>query len=206
MAKKLSVKFQNPFKRKKIHSMDPNIPTDNEQIHENEVPTAEQQAADNDMPSEVEQLQLQIDELNNRLADTRDKYLRLNADFDNFRKRAAKERLELIQNAAADTFKDILPLLDDFDRAVKAADKPDTAEPIGEGVRLIFARFKSILEQRGVKEMDANLQPFDPELHEAITEIPAPTEALKGKIVDTIIKGYYLNDKIIRYAQVIVGK
>lgn len=154
----------------------------------------EEKATTGDNPvSEVEQLQKQNEEL-------KDKYIRLVAEFENFKKRNFKEKLEMMKNAAQDTMSALLPVLDDFDRAA------NSPEGLSEGILLIHNKLKSILENKGLKPMESTGEPFDPELHEALTEIPAPTEELKGKIVDTIEKGYQLNDKIIRHAKVVVGK
>lgn len=149
--------------------------------------------ADKDKVSGVEQLQKQNEEL-------KDKYIRLVAEFENFKKRNFKEKLEMMKNAAQDTMSALLPVLDDFDRAA------NSPEGLSEGVLLIHNKLKNTLENKGLKAMESTGEPFDPEFHEAVTEIPAPTEDLKGKIVDTIEKGYQLNDKIIRHAKVVVGK
>lgn len=140
------------------------------------------------------------------LAEAKDKHLRLFAEFENFRKRSSKEKLELRKTAAADTLLAILPVLDDFDRAKKSADSEDSEEKFSEGVVLVYDKLYKTLDGLGLEQMESTNEPFDPEIHEAITEIPAPTEELKGKVIDTIEKGYKLNDKIIRYAKVVVGK
>lgn len=140
------------------------------------------------------------------LEEAKDKYLRLFAEFDNFKKRTMKERLDLIRTAAQDTLQALLPVLDDFDRAKKAAEMPGSTEVFSDGVNLVYSKLANTLEARGLKEMISNGEVFDPEKHEAITEIPAPAENLVGKVVDTVEKGYYLHDKIIRYAKVVVGK
>ena len=139
------------------------------------------------------------------LRDSKDKYLRLAAEFDNFRRRTAKERIDLIQTAGKDIITDLLEVLDDIDRASAQAEKTGDGS-INEGVSLVFNKLKGILQSKGLKEMNAAGSTFDPELHDAITEIPAPTPDLAGKVVDEITKGYYLNDKIIRHAKVVVGK
>lgn len=148
----------------------------------------------------------QVEELNIQLQEARDKHLRLFAEFENFKKRNTRERLELLKTAAQDTIGTILPVLDDFDRAKKAAEDDTTTEQISEGVLNVYKKLYTVLGNKGLKPMESNGEDFDPELHEAITEIPAPTEEMKGKVVDTIEKGYYLNDKIIRFAKVVVGK
>lgn len=135
-----------------------------------------------------------------------DKYLRLYAEFTNYRKRVMKERLELIDQAAKDTLAAILPVLDDFDRAKQAAENSGQGDAFSDGVGLIYHKLQSILEQKGLKPMKSNGEKFDPEFHEAITEIPAPSDDMKGKVIDTVEKGYFLKDNILRYAKVVVGK
>ena len=144
--------------------------------------------------------------LQQEAAEWKDKYLRLVAEFDNFRKRNAKERLELIQTAGKDVIASLLDVLDDSERAQKQLDTSNDAAANKEGVLLVFNKLKNILQSKGLKPMDSNGQEFNSDLHEAITEIPAPAPALKGKVVDEVQKGYYLNDKIIRFAKVVVGK
>ncbi|MCF8236986.1 MAG: nucleotide exchange factor GrpE [Saprospiraceae bacterium] len=138
--------------------------------------------------------------------DLKDKYLRLFAEFDNFKKRNIRERLDLMKSASQDMMTAILPVLDDFDRAQKNAEAQErTDDPVLEGLLLVHSKLSGILKQKGLEDMDPVGEDFDPELHEAITEIPAPSPELKGKVIDTIEKGYLLNDKIIRYAKVVVG-
>ncbi|MBT8232889.1 MAG: nucleotide exchange factor GrpE [Saprospiraceae bacterium] len=148
----------------------------------------------------------QVEELTQQLEEARDKHLRLFAEFENFKKRNTRERLDLLKNAAQDTMSAILPILDDFDRAKKAAEDEKTEEQLSEGVLMVYNKLYSVLGNKGLKPMVSTGEVFDPEVHEAITEIPAPSEDLKGKVVDTVEKGYYLNDKIIRFAKVVVGK
>lgn len=149
--------------------------------------------------SELEKLKAEIQE-------QKDKYLRLFAEFDNFKRRNAKERIELIQTAGKEVIVDMLEVLDDADRAEKQIETASDAAVIKEGVALVFNKLRNILAAKGLKPMVSIASEFDVDKHEAITEIPAPTEALKGKVVDEIIKGYYLNDKIIRHSKVVVGK
>ncbi|HLF45202.1 MAG TPA: nucleotide exchange factor GrpE [Chitinophagaceae bacterium] len=148
----------------------------------------------------------EVEKLKEELEDVKDKFLRKVAEFDNFRKRSTKEKIELIQTAGKDVITDLLVVLDDFSRAEKQMDNTQDIEHLKEGMMLIFTKFKTLLMAKGLKPMDAVNMDFDPEKHEAIAEIPAPTEEQKGKVIDEIEKGYYLNDKIIRYAKVIVGK
>lgn len=140
-----------------------------------------------------------------KLAELNDKYLRLYADFENFRKRVAKERVDLLKYAGEDIFKKLIPVMDDFDRAIKASAEATDIEIIRQGKHLIYNKFKNILAQNGVKEMNASGESFDPELHDAITNIPAPSEKMKGKVIEEVEKGYLLNGKVIRHAKVIVG-
>ena len=146
------------------------------------------------------------EKLTAEVAELKDKYLRLFAEFDNYKKRTARERLDLMSSAAKNTILEILPALDDFDRAVQADSDKKSEETISDGVKMTISRLHKALEQLGLKKMDSNAEPFDPELHEALTEIPAPNDGLKGKVVDTIEKGYFLKEKLIRHAKVVVGK
>lgn len=136
--------------------------------------------------------------------DLQDKYLRLHAEFDNFRKRKNKEHLDLLSTAASKTIKAILPVVDDFDRAKKVIDEQETTEPYMEGVILVYNKLKSILVKQGLTVMETDGQEFNADLHEAIAEVPVPN--MKGKIIDTVELGYKLNDKIIRFPRVVVGK
>jgi len=156
--------------------------------------------------SKTAKLEERITELEAEVAESKDKYIRLYAEFDNYKKRTVKERLDLINTAGRDTLSSLLPVIDDFDRAKKSADDESTNEIFPEGVSLVYNKLKGLLTSKGVKEMSSTGEAFDPELHEAITEIPAPNDDMKGKIIDTIEKGYMLNDKIIRHAKVVVGK
>jgi molecular chaperone GrpE len=147
-----------------------------------------------------------MQQLENQLKESNDKYLRLVAEFDNFRKRNAKERIELTKSAGEDIIRSLLDVVDDSERAAKQLETSEDLPLIKEGINLVFNKLKSTLQNRGLKAMESKGEEFDTELHEAITEIPAPSEELKGKVIDEVQKGYYLNDKIIRHAKVIVGK
>jgi molecular chaperone GrpE len=147
-----------------------------------------------------------LEKLRTELEEMKDKYLRKVAEFENIKRRHAKERLELIQTAGKEVITDLLDVLDDCDRAQKQLETSDDPKEIKEGVMLVFNKLRSILQAKGLKAMETKNQEFNPDLHEAITEIPAPSPELKNKIVDEVMKGYYLNDKIIRYAKVVVGK
>jgi len=141
-----------------------------------------------------------------KYAELNDRFLRLYAEFDNYRRRSQKEKLEYIASANGNLLKDLLPILDDFERAVANNEKVEDIAVVKEGFHLIDNKFRSILESKGVKAMEAKGSTFDSELHEAIANIPAPEESLKGKIIDDVEKGYFLNDKVIRYAKVVVGQ
>jgi molecular chaperone GrpE len=158
-------------------------------------------------PTPEEKIKIEIEELNQQLAELKDKHLRLYAEFDNYKKRTLKEKVDLMKTAAQDTMSALLPVLDDFDRARKnAQDDNATVHFDSEGVLLVYNKLVNTLSHHGLKPMESNGQLFDPELHEAITEIPAPNDEMKGKIIDTIEKGYFLKDKLIRHAKVVVGK
>ncbi|GAB3919720.1 nucleotide exchange factor GrpE [Larkinella terrae] len=147
----------------------------------------------------------EFDKVSGELGDLKDKYLRLYADFENFRRRTAKEKIDLISNANEGLLVALLPVLDDFERALKAAETASDVEALRAGVKLIFNKFYKVLESKGVKPMESVGQVFNPDLHEAITQFPAPSDDLKGKIIDETEKGYHLNDKVIRFAKVILG-
>lgn len=141
-----------------------------------------------------------------QLEELKDKHLRLMAEFENFKRRSIREKMDMMKNAARDTMTALLPVLDDFDRARKAAEEHDKGDLFAEGIGLVYKKLYGTLAQKGLKPMDTNGEAFDPELHEAITEVPVPSEGQKGTIIDTVEKGYWLNDKIIRHAKVVVGK
>lgn len=146
-----------------------------------------------------------IVELTEKNEELNDKYLRLYSEFDNYRKRTQKEKLDILKNASEDLIIDLLPVLDDFDRAMKAMDDHNADEETKKGVELIYNKFKNILIGKGLEPMDSIGKEFDTDYHEAVTNIPAPSEDMKGKVVDVIEKGYLLNGKIIRFAKVVVG-
>lgn len=178
---------QETVEEELLNEQEPLEETLNEQEEDAEAP---QEQTDED---QIASLQKQTEEL-------KDKYIRLVAEFENFKKRTFKEKLDMMRNAAQDTMSALLPVLDDFDRAANAE------AGLSEGVQLIHNKLKGALEQKGLKPMESTGNVFDPELHEALTEIPAPTKDMKGKVVDTIERGFFLNDKLIRHAKVVVGK
>lgn len=146
----------------------------------------------------------EVEKIQSELAEQKDKFIRLYSEFENFRRRTSKEKLELIQSANEQLVKSLLPVVDDFDRAEKSFKDKDDKEL--EGFFLIHNKFKKIFEQSGIKPMDVKIgSEFNADLHEAITQIPAPDEKLKGKVVDVVEPGYLLNDKVIRFAKVVVG-
>ena len=147
-----------------------------------------------------------VEKLQAELIEQKDKYIRLFAEFDNFKRRNAKERIELIQTAGKEVITSLLDVLDDCDRAEKQIQSSEDLQQIREGVQLVFGKLRNTMQARGLKPMESIETDFDVEKHEAITEIPAPNPALVDKVVDEVQKGYYLNDKIIRFAKVVVGK
>ena len=147
-----------------------------------------------------------LEKLKAEVEDQKDKFVRKVAEFENFKRRSAKERVELIQTAGKEVITDLLDVLDDCDRAQKQIEKSEDNKEIKDGVLLVFNKLRNILSAKGLKPMQTFHEEFNPDLHEAITELSAPTGELKGKILDEIVKGYYLNDKIIRHAKVVVGK
>ena len=138
--------------------------------------------------------------------DFKDKYIRLYSEFENYRKRTAKEKIDIITNASENLLKEILPVVDDFERAIVNNEKVSEAETIKEGFELIHNKLYKTLTNQGLKPMDAIEKNFDPDIHEAITKIPAPKNKLKGKVIDVIEKGYTINDKVIRFSKVVVGE
>lgn len=144
--------------------------------------------------------------LEDKFNELNDKYLRLYSDFDNFRKRTTKEKADLISNANAGVLKDLLTVLDDFERAIQSNENTEDVNGLKEGFQLIYNKFNGILASKGLKPMDSKGTPFDLDLHEAITNVPVEREEEKGKVIDVVEKGYYLHEKVIRYAKVVVGQ
>jgi molecular chaperone GrpE len=154
-----------------------------------------------------------IDEMTQKLSaseatsrDLQDKYLRLSAEFDNYRKRTLKEKMDLTKQANSDLLKDILSVVDDFERGMQLIEKSEDIAALKEGIIHIYNKFTEFIRQNGVKEIEAKDKDFDIDFHEALTKIPAPTEEQKGKVVDVVEKGYMLNDKVLRYSKVVVGE
>ncbi len=146
----------------------------------------------------------EVEKLNAELAEAKDKYLRLYSEFDNFRKRTAKEKVEIILNATEGLMKDLLPVLDDFQRAKEAMAQSEEVEALREGIDLIYQKLYKVLENKGLKGIETQDQAFDVDLHESVTQFPAG-EDKKGMVIEELEKGYFLNDKVIRYAKVVVG-
>ena len=207
----------NPFyKYNKNRNMDPK---EKENINEEELMSEatqdeaaeneeiqEEDAQDSAAPAEEEKLAQELEEANKVIEEQKDKYLRLSAEFDNYRKRTMKEKAELILNGAEKTISSILPIVDDFERALKNMETATDVAAVKEGVELIYNKFMSVLGQDGVKVIETKDKPLDTDFHEAIAVIPAPDKSLKGKILDCVQTGYTLNDKVIRHAQVVVGE
>ena len=207
----------NPFyKYNKNRNMDPK---EKENINEEELMSeaTQDEAAENEeiqeedvqdsaAPTEEEKLAQELEGANKVIEEQKDKYLRLSAEFDNYRKRTMKEKAELILNGAEKTISSILPIVDDFERALKNMETATDVAAVKEGVELIYNKFMSVLGQDGVKVIETKEKPLDTDFHEAIAVIPAPDKSLKGKILDCVQTGYTLNDKVIRHAKVVVGE
>ena len=207
----------NPFyKYNKNRNMDPK---EKENINEEELMSeaTQDEAAENEeiqeedvqdsaAPTEEEKLAQELEEANKVIEEQKDKYLRLSAEFDDYRKRTMKEKAELILNGAEKTISSILPIVDDFERALKNMETATDVAAVKEGVELIYNKFMSVLGQDGVKVIETKEKPLDTDFHEAIAVIPAPDKSLKGKILDCVQTGYTLNDKVIRHAKVVVGE
>lgn len=222
MKKKMKLNFkQNKKQRTNMNSEEQKEEMKNEveeaaeKSVEEPTPEDEQSAAGESQPeaeepakelTPEEQLQAQVDELTQQQEEMKDKYLRLSAEFDNYRKRTMKEKAELILNGSEKAFKAILPVIDDMERALATMQKATDVEAVKEGVELIYNKFIQILGQNGVQAMDTKEKELDTDYHDAIAIIDAPSEELKGKILDCVETGYTLNDKVIRHAKVVVGK
>lgn len=154
----------------------------------------------------IKKYEEKISELEGKVNDLNDKYLRLFSDFDNYRKRTGKERLELLSTASEEVITSLLPVVDDFERAIAAMEKNGTSGPDLDGIKLIYNKLLNTLSKKGLTPMNCKEQAFDTDFHEALTIIPAPTDELKGKVIDEIEKGYLLNGKVIRFARVVVGQ
>jgi molecular chaperone GrpE len=176
--------------------------TPDQEVEEKEQDKVEDQEQ---QTTEVDNKDAKIEELEATIKELNDKQLRLYSEFDNFRKRTMKEKLEFSKNASEKMIVSLLPVWDDFERAQKAYEESNNLESLKEGMDLIATKFFNILKNEGLSEIESNDTEFNTDEHEAITRIPAPTEEMKGKVIDTTQKGYKLNEKVIRYAQVVVG-
>lgn len=182
--------FKNRNNRKDMNE-------NNEQISQEELEQLVNEAQEEGLTADIQEDTAAETSADSQVAELKDKYLRLMAEFENFKKRNVKERMDMIRSASQDTLTALLPILDDFDRAQKN-------EGLSDGVTMVYTKFYGILAQKGLKPMESTGGIFDAELHEAITELPMG-EDMKGKVIDTVEKGYFLNDKIIRFAKVVVG-
>lgn len=176
-------------------------------IQQGEETASNEQEEQQDTPqTEEEQLKAELEKVNEMLAEQKDKYLRLSAEFDNYRKRTMKEKAELVLNGGEKSIGSILPVVDDLERALKNMENATDVQAVKEGVELIYNKFMTVLGQNGVKVIETKDQPLNTDYHEAIAVIPAPEEEKKGKILDCVQTGYMLNDKVIRHAKVVVGE
>lgn len=174
---------------------------ENQQTEEQIIEETLQNEAEVSFDAEIEESKLEAE-----VAELKDKYLRLYSDFENFRKRTAKERIDLIKTASEDVLRELIPVVDDFERATKASENESDTVKIREGNQLIFHKLVRILEGKGLKVMNDLIgKPFNPDTQEAITQIPAPTEDMKGMVIDVVEKGYTLGDKVVRFAKVVTG-
>ena len=206
--------------KKKEHKLDSEVKTENamdlktdNQIYIEELENISSNKEDPPVPEEelviIDEkpvLEAKISELEAANREMNDRYLRLSAEFDNYRKRTLRERMEMTKTAAESVMLSILPVIDDFERAMHSIEMGMDFEATKDGILLIYNKFNDFNKQNGISEIEAVGKAFDTDLHEALTKIPAPTEEMKGKIVDVIQKGYYLNDKVIRFAKVVVGE
>ncbi len=211
-------KYYQKFKKMNKQDKENNRPADADELAQGADAAAEEtvkgedpEAAAEEMVSDAEEsleqkLAREADELKAQVEKEKKEYMFLMAEFDNFRKRTLREKSELVKNAAEGVFKGLLPIVDDFERALKASEGSEDAGAIREGMELIYKKLRKFMEQNGVKEMDPADTDFDADKHEAITAVPVPDEAQKGKIIDTVEKGYTINDKVLRHAKVVVGQ
>lgn len=210
------MKAKSFYKNNKHNNMNPKEKENNqeEELKNQATPNecdeetvGQETSQENEAPlTEEEKLAQELEKANEQIEEQKDKYLRLSAEFDNYRKRTMKEKAELILNGGEKSISSILPIVDDFERALKNMETATDVAAVKEGVELIYNKFMSVLGQNGVKVIETKEQPLDTDYHEAIAVIPAPNEALKGKILDCVQTGYILNDKVIRHAKVVVGE
>lgn len=193
----MSEKFQSKEKEQSVQEPE---------INAQEDATQDNAAAQEPQDEQEETIEAKLAKSQSQIADLNDRLLRQMAEFDNYRKRTLKEKAELILNGSAGIVTDILPVVDDLERAVQNSSKSDDYNALKEGVELIYNKFMHILEQKGLQKISPKNEPFDTDFHEAIAMIPAPDEASKGMVIDCAIDGYKLNDKVLRHAKVAVGQ
>lgn len=190
-------------KEKKVREEELNV----EETHDAAAEETQDQQTEEQIPlTREEELEKELEEAQGTIEEQKDKFLRLSAEFDNYRKRTLKEKAELILNGSEKSIGSILPVIDDFERAIKTMETATDVAAVKEGVELIYNKLMTTLGQNGVKVIDTKEQPLDTDYHEAIAVIPAPSEELKGKILDCVQTGYTLNDKVIRHSKVVVGE
>lgn len=190
-------------KEKKVKEKELNV----EETLNNAEEQPQDEQAENAAPmTHEEELEKELETAQETIEEQKDKYLRLSAEFDNYRKRTMKEKAELILNGGEKSLSSILPVVDDFERAIKTMETATDVQAVKEGVELIYNKFMATLAQNGVKVIETKDQPLNTDYHEAIAVIPAPSEAQKGKILDCVQTGYTLNDKVLRHAKVVVGE
>ena len=190
-------------KEKKVKEEELNV----EETLNNAEEQPQDEQAENAVPmTHEEELEKELETAQETIEEQKDKYLRLSAEFDNYRKRTMKEKAELILNGGEKSLSSILPVVDDFERAIKTMETATDVQAVKEGVELIYSKFMATLAQNGVKVIETKDQPLNTDYHEAIAVIPAPSEAQKGKILDCVQTGYTLNDKVLRHAKVVVGE
>jgi len=178
-----------------------------ENLHEDQVQGASgEEETSEEVVEEEQEEEKREPTMEEKLAELQDRYLRLSAEYDNFRKRTLKEKIDLQKSGNESLLEALLPVADDFDRAMQSVEEAKDIEAVKEGMRLISGKFQGFLTQQGVKEIEALGIAFDTDLHEAITKIPAPSKKLKGKVVDVVQKGYYLNEKVLRFSKVVIGE
>ena len=190
-------------KEKKVKEEELNV----EETLNNAEEQPQDEQAENAVPmTHEEELEKELETAQETIEEQKDKYLRLSAEFDNYRKRTMKEKAELILNGGEKSLSSIIPVVDDFERDIKKMEKDKDVQAVKEGVELIYNKFMATLAQNGVKVIETKDQPLNTDYHEAIAVIPAPSEAQKGKILDCVQTGYTLNDKVLRHAKVVVGE
>lgn len=206
--RKVMTKKKNPDEQEKDHNLNHKPTAKEDKKAEDSGIKAENNITETGSPDKESTIKEEKKEISTeeKLAEMVDKYIRLSAEFDNYRKRTLREKIDLTKSAGEDLLKDLIPVMDDFERALKLMDATKDCEGMKSGIELIYNKFASFLKQNGVKEIEAMNKVFNVDLHEAVTKIPAPEESLKGKVVDVVLKGYYLNNKVMRFSKVVVGE